>query len=227
MDPVQISGLMKARHSVRRYRSVPIEREKLGTLQRAVEDVNREGGLHIQLFTNNVCVFGSYYENCHSGFALIGPAGADEKIGYYGEALVLKAQELGLNTCWAGMYYDSRALKVDIARGEKLYLAIALGYGKTQGSPHAAKPARAISNVSSDSPQWFIDGIEAVLLAPSGMNRQSYHFSLESCSTGCNDNCRAACVKATPGPGSFSLVDLGIAKYHFELGAGRQDFIWA
>lgn len=29
----------------------------------------------------------------------------DERIGYYGEQLVLLAQALGLNTCWAGLSY--------------------------------------------------------------------------------------------------------------------------
>ena len=29
----------------------------------------------------------------------------EEKVGYYGEKIVILAQSLGLNTCWAGLTY--------------------------------------------------------------------------------------------------------------------------
>ena len=41
------------------------------------------------------------FENCTNYIAMVGKKSADldERCGYYGELLVLKAQELGLNTC--------------------------------------------------------------------------------------------------------------------------------
>ena len=60
-----------------------------------------------------------------------------EKAGYYGEKIVLKCQELGLNTCWVAMTYGKS--KAEIKRGQKLLIIISLGYGKTQGVPHKSK----------------------------------------------------------------------------------------
>lgn len=60
----------------------------------------------------------------------------DERIGYYGEQLVLLAQALGLNTCWAGLSYRKVNEAYKIEKGEKLTCMIALGYGETQGVSH-------------------------------------------------------------------------------------------
>lgn len=45
---------------------------------------------------------------------------------------VLKAQELGLNTCWVAMTHGKSA--AEIRKGEKLACIIALGYGADQGT---------------------------------------------------------------------------------------------
>lgn len=63
--------------------------------------------------------------------ALIGTRGQDEKIGHSGERIVLKAQELGLNSCWVGLTYEKGKTKVNKAKGEKIYCVLALGYGKS------------------------------------------------------------------------------------------------
>ena len=60
----------------------------------------------------------------------------DEKLGYYGERLVLEAQALGLNTCWVGLTYSKQAEHLTIGKDEKLVCVIALGYGATQGVTH-------------------------------------------------------------------------------------------
>ena len=59
-------------------------------------------------------------------------------------------------------------------------------------------------------------GVEAALLAPTAMNQQKFVFSLKE------DR-----VSIKPGLGFYSKVDLGIVKYHFELGAGDVPFQWA
>lgn len=41
----------------------------------------------------------------------------DEELGYQGERLVLKAQELGLNTCWVAMTHGKS--KAEIGKDEK------------------------------------------------------------------------------------------------------------
>ena len=64
-------------------------------------------------------------------------------------------------------------------------------------------------------PDWFEKGVEAALLAPTAMNQQKFVFVRKG-------NAVSAKAKA----GFYSKIDLGIVKYHFELGAGRDNFHW-
>ena len=102
-----------------------------------------------------------------------------------------------------------------VGKDEKLYCVIALGYGATSGVPHKSKSPDAVSDAIAP-PDWFRRGIEAVLLAPTAMNQQKFVFSL--------DGNR---VSAKAGGGFYTKIDLGIAKYHFETGAGIENFVWA
>lgn len=214
---------MKARHSVRTYTSQPIAASVLQTLEEEITACNRESGLHIQIVTNEPKAFDSFmahygkFSGVENYIALVGKkdAALDEKCGYYGERLALKAQQLGLNTCWVALTYKKIPGAFEIKSGEKLAVVIALGYGATQGSAHKSKAATEVSNLSSDSPAWFKAGIEAALLAPTAMNQQK--FSLQYTDGG-------VIVKA--GMGFYSKVDLGIVKYHFECAAGKENVIW-
>lgn len=215
---------MAARHSVRQYKDRPLELEQVSALREEIEKCNREGGLHIQLVTDEPRAFDGFmahygkFSGVTNYFALIGERGPglEEKCGYYGERLVLKAQQLGLNTCWVAMTYSKIKTAFTVGKGEKLCVVIALGYGETQGVPHKSKPAAEVMAVSGPVPEWFKQGIEAALLAPTAMNQQKFVFSLNG------DK-----VSVKPGLGFYSKIDLGIAKYHFELGAGTEYFTWA
>ncbi|MBR3353961.1 MAG: nitroreductase [Oscillospiraceae bacterium] len=210
------------RHSVRSYLDRPIEKDTADKLSEIIDRCNEESGLHIQLVLNEPKAFDSamaHYGNfkgVSNYIALIGRKGPDldEKCGYYGEKVVLEAQRLGLNTCWVAMTYKRipSAFKVD--KGEKLTVVIALGYGATQGVQHRSKPITDVSNCTDDSPEWFRKGVEAALLAPTAVNQQKFFFFLAGES-----------VEAKAGLAFYAKMDLGIAKYHFEIGSGRTD-IW-
>lgn len=150
--------------------------------------------------------------------AMIGKKGPDldEKCGYYGERLVLKAQQLGLNTCWAAMTYSKVKTAFTVNSGEKLCIVISLGYGKTNGVPHKSKPVETVAKADGPLPDWFRSGAEAALLAPTAMNQQKFLFTLDGNK-----------VSAKAGFGFYTKIDLGIAKYHFEIGAGIERFEWA
>jgi hypothetical protein len=158
------------------------------------------------------------FKNANNYLALVGKKDAyfEEKSGYYGEKIVLKAQQLGLNTCWVGLNYSKSQSAAAIKPGEKLLLVIAVGYGAAPGVSHPVKPIEAVSSVQGDMPDWFRCGVEAALLAPTAMNQQKFRFALQGNS-----------VQATAGTGFYTKVDLGIAKYHFEIGAGQRDWTWA
>lgn len=219
---MELMEAMKLRHSVRQYTDAVIPAEVLERLREEIDRCNREGGLHIQLVTDEPRAFDSFmahygkFSGVKNYIALVGPKGErlEELCGYYGERLVLKAQRLGLSSCWVAMTYKKIPGAFQVARGEKLTVVIALGYGQTQGVPHSSKAAAAVS-APANAPAWFRAGVEAALLAPTAMNQQK--FFLE---------CDGDTVRAKAGSGFYTKVDLGIVKYHFELGAGKENFTW-
>lgn len=144
--------------------------------------------------------------------AVVGKKSAklDERLGYYGQKLVLKAQEIGLNTCWVAMSHGKP--KAEVKKGEKLICLISLGYGTTEGVPHKSKPMQAVSSCAGEMPEWFSTGIEAALLAPTAMNQQKFFFELLPSGE----------VKGTCGKGFYTKLDYGIAKYHFETASGKK-----
>ncbi len=219
MDAVE---LMRSRHSVRSYLNKAIEEQKLSVLNAAIDAINREAGLHIQLFTEepeafdaNAAHYGQF-SGCRNYFAMVGGKDDDEKIGYYGEKLVLLAQELGLNTCWVALTFKRNRVRIDAEKNEKLHVVIALGYGANQGVPHKSKSVTELSNLSESSPEWFRKGMEAALLAPTAVNQQKFSFTQKGRE-----------VRARTKLTFYGRMDLGIAKYHFELGAGKENFDWA
>lgn len=221
---MDILEAMQLRHSVRSYLEKPLEDDKKCTLQNEIDAINRESGLHIQLVTHEPKAFDSLmahygkFSGVTNYIALVGKKSRDldERCGYYGERLVLLAQQLGLNTCWVAMTYKKIPGAFQVASGEKLTVVIALGYGATQGVPHKSKPVESVAKVSGTAPDWFLNGVRAALLAPTAMNQQKFTFTLEH-----------EKVQAKAGAGFYTKVDLGIAKYHFEAGAGSENFQWA
>ena len=146
----------------------------------------------------------------------------DERIGYYGEHLVLLAQTLGLNTCWVGLSYSKVPGTYVLEEGEKIACYIAIGYGETQGVGHKIKTVEQVSNASDITPSWFKKGVEAALLAPTAVNQQKFSFE----HVGVKNNCHLIRAKKGFSMIGYTKMDLGIAKYHFEIGAGEVNFEW-
>lgn len=215
---------MKVRHSVRRYKDKSLDGEIISALEAEIESCNKESGLHIQLVTDEPKAFDSFmahygkFSGVTNYIAMIGKKGTDleEKCGYYGERLVLRAQQLGLNTCWVAMTYTKIKTAFSLEKGEKLCIVIALGYGETQGVAHRSKSFDQVARAEGEIPAWFRNGVKAALLAPTAMNQQKFQFILDG------DK-----VRAKPGIGFYAKIDLGIAKYHFELGADKPGLKWS
>ncbi len=102
---------IRSRHSVRKFLDKPLSDDSVSALRSEIETCNKESGLHIQLITNEPEAFqagkASYgqFKCCKNYLALVGAKGQDEKIGYYGERIVLTAQSLGINSCWVALTY--------------------------------------------------------------------------------------------------------------------------
>lgn len=215
---------MREHHSVRSYLDKPIEGEVRAALEAAIAECNAEGGIHLQLVTDESLAFGGFmakygkFSRVRNYIACVGPKGPelDEKLGYYGQRVALLAQSLGLNSCWVALTFSKGKCAAQVGPGEKLACVIALGYGATQGAGHKVKAAQEVSSAAADAPQWFADGVEAALLAPTAMNQQKFMLTLDG-----------ERVRAEATGGFYSKVDLGIVKYHFELGASKPHSIWA
>lgn len=209
---------IKTRHSVRQYLDKPIEKDKRNVLLKDVEEINKESGLNIQILFDEPECFDSAmahygkFSGVNNYIALVGKKSKnlDERCGYYGERLALLAQTLGLNTCWVALTHGKSAAKIN--KGEKQVCLISLGYGKIRGFAHKSKSFEQLTKTNGETPEWFKNGMEAVMLAPTAMNQQKFIFELN----GENVTAKVA------GFGFYSKVDLGIVKYHFEIGSGRK-----
>ena len=225
-----IQEAIEARHSVRAYKEQPLAAEVVKALEKKITELNREGHLHMQLILNEPKAFqgtlAKYgkFRGVNNYIVMAGQKAddLDERIGYYGEQLVLMAQTLGLNTCWVGLSYSKVPGTYVLEDGEKIACYIAVGYGETQGVGHKVKTVEQVSNASETTPSWFKKGVEAALLAPTAVNQQKFSFEYVGMKDGHHQ------VRAKKG---FSMIgytktDLGIAKCHFEVGAGKENFEW-
>ncbi len=247
---------VNVRITTRMYEDEKIDSDLSRQLRQNIDAVNLISGLHMQLIENCPQVFAranaeGHFRNAQNFIALIGPAGSDEAreaAGYYGERLVLSAVLMGLQTGWVAGSWDKAEAErcCDISDNEELYLGIVIGYQEeysalmeesyeqrceTQRTHRPSKSADELFTVKAAAgtasagtaavpPQWFMDGVAAAAKAPSAMNRQPAMFSYD------------------PGSGSveayiggrdstmFAYTDLGIAKLHFQIGAGGGSWEW-
>lgn len=213
--------IIKKRHSVRSYIDKPINQNEINILNEEIEKINQKHQLNFQLIVNDSKTFKTMlaryglFKGVTNYFVLVADKNTDEEIiGYYGEYLVLLSQKLGLNTCWVGLTYKKNKCQAKVKENEKIFCVIALGYGEYQGKPHKNKPIDKVME-AVNPPSWFIEGVEAAMLAPTAINQQKFKFIYS------NEQVIAQCFK-----GPYSKIDLGIVKYHFEIGAQKDHSIW-
>jgi nitroreductase len=214
---MDIMKAIETRHSVRQYKDIPIEQKKRDELNDLCREINGKSGLNIQIIYDEPRCFDSImahygkFTGVKNYIAIVGKKekSLDEKAGYYGEALVLKAQELGLNTCWVAMTHGKS--KATVAKGEKLVIIIALGYGENSGTAHKSKPVEQLVKCAENTPEWFMTGAKAAMLAPTAVNQQKFLIELDG-----------DCAKITAPAGILTRLDLGIVKYHFEVASGHK-----
>ena len=213
-----IREAIDARHSVRQYLKRPIDGTVLNALQDEIAACNAESGLNIRLVQNDPDavkgLWASYgaFENADNYLMLAGPDTDDlyRLAGYWGERLVLFSETLGLSTCWIAGSYKKGRVKKTLSDGEALAAIISIGYAAKPGKPHRSKTFKQVTDVEGDAPDWFRAGVEAALLAPTAINQQRFRFTFRD---------GKATVRPLSGP--YTLIDLGIVQYHFEIGAQK------
>lgn len=223
---MSVMKTIRARHSVREYEAGPLEEGVRERLQTVIDECARQSGLDIQLVTDNPEAFQIVGgiglvrgAEAHIDFVAEGSA-SDEAIGYWGQRIVLAAQEMGLNTCWVAMMARKKS-KAKLRSGASVRLGIAVGRGKTNGSPRRTKSVDALSVVEcGEAPAWFAVAMEAAQLAPTAINGQHFRITLRA-------DGRTVKAEATKKRG-WCTVDLGIVKRNFEEAANESgaDWVW-
>lgn len=215
------------RCSRRTYIDKPIEKSKIRDIEEIIFKLNKEGNLSFEFIINN----GKAFENVKKSYGLfknvknyIVVKGKKqeflmEKMGYYGEQLVLEATILGLGTCWVGGTFDRQSCPCKVEEDEILYGLIAIGYVEenlslkekviSKISHRNTKSIEEMYESDENVPQWFINGMKAVQKAPSAINKQPVKFNYKK------ENVTAKVLGNSDG----EVVDLGIAKLHFEIGS--------
>ncbi len=207
-----------ARHSVRNYKDQQIDAQTAALIQEKVKELNEASGLHLQFMKDAGNTYNRFLSKTMglgtvpSVVACIGKDSKDleEKIGYYGEKLVLYLQQLGLNSCWTGTF-NKKGTGAQIGENERLVIMIAVGYGQDQGKAHRSKRPEEVAEAETPWPEWFRQGVEMALLAPTAINQQKFMIRLKEDGS----------LEFFDKKGPFSKVDLGIVKCHFEIGSGR------
>lgn len=210
---MDILDIMRKRHSVRQYEEKKIEEDKRAILNNFVDEINKENHLNIQICYDEPTAFNTFmahygkFNGVSNYIALVAKKGMDEVLGYQGERLVLKAQEIGLNTCWVALTYGKGKVKINKENDEKLYCVISLGYGKNQGAVHKTKSIDKVLEIIGEKPEYLDRGVKACLMAPTAINQQKFKII-------CNNG--IVTIKKN-GLGFYTDMDLGIIKCHFEL----------
>lgn len=208
------------RHSVRHYSPATLTEEQKTIIEDQIRQVNASTGLHLQLilddpkaFEGPLAKYGKFV-GVRNYIALVGPRTrkGSEQMGYYGEKLVLICQLLGLNTCWVGLSFSKTDGAVKVEKNEKYIAVITVGVGESCGVAHHNKGLDQIAPGYDDAPSWFREGVDCVMLAPSAMNFQNFKFEYK-------DGEVRASNRNLPCAG----LDLGIAKFHFDIGSGKYE----
>lgn len=222
---------IRERHSVREYDGKPLAQAEFDALGAVVEECARESGLDIQLVGDNPEVFNviarfGLIRGCRTHVAFVvddaklggtTKAAVDEVIGYWGQEIVLAAQDMGLNTCWCALCSRKKSRAV-VAPGKKVRLVIAVGHGKTQGFPRKTKSIGALSSVEcAKAPAWFAAAMEAAQLAPTAMNNQNFKITLLS---------DGKTVRIEAPQSGLNVIDEGIVRRNFEIAASEAGADW-
>ncbi len=215
---------IKDRHTVRTYNGIALEDDVLAAFQSKITEINEKEGLNFQIVNGKENAFYEFtirygkWTGVTNFIALVGKntEHLEELCGYYGEQLVLMAQQMGLRTGWVDTIYTEKPKSIEVAADERLVISIAIGYSELKGSTHKVKSVDELSTVDGDMPEWFANGMEMAQLAPTAGNQQLFHI-----------HWNGEQLHISTKPGFLEMVDVGIAKYHFEIGAGIDHSMWS
>lgn len=248
-EHTQLIDALNVRITTRHYDADPIDPDAARQLESSIDAINTLSGLDIQLVQGHPDVFAAdnasgHLANASNYLALVGPKGDQEsleKAGFYGQRLVLTATLYGLGTGWVAGSWDADRARSHcrVTGSQDLYLAITIGPSKTEAAygsqdyealcerQRTHRPSKTYEELTApmegdarnQAPDWFKAGVEAAAKAPSAMNGQPVLFAYDPVRSD-------AVARLDPAVSTGSLVDLGIAKLNFQIGAGAGTWLW-
>ena len=230
---------IEKRRSRRRFDpSLPLTPETLAALEKVCNQFTPYPSARSRLVTESSesvfkGVIGGYgkVKGTHTFIAFIGDMDepfVQEKVGYTGEAIILEATALGLNTCWVAGFFRPEIVTslIEVTEEEQVLAITPVGYAREQesweeklmsrfGRSHNRLPlSKLVRGLPKEQwPNWVSVSLEAARLAPSAVNRQPWGFNV-------NDDNITVFVR-TSGP-EFNVskrLDCGIAMLHLEVAA--------
>ena len=121
--------------------------------------------------------------------------------------------------------YKDQPLSKEVAKRLEEEIAVVNQKGNLhvqQVSRSAVRTLGSSKSASDAIPSWFRKGVEAALLAPTAVNQQKFSFEY----VGMSNNRHQVRARRGFSMIGYTKMDLGIAKYHFEVGAGKVNFEW-
>lgn len=223
---------IEQRISCRAYDEAALSAEEQETIQKLIQSICAESGLHFLFCDDTVPgqkvkmsnMFSGSIHNFAALYAKDDPLEA-EKLGYYGQKLMMELTKMGLGTCWVASTYDAASISLPAPEGELLWDIMPFGHPakkmpvkqRTVRTGLRQRDRKLSEFVESDLPfdelpDWIRKGAEAILLGPSAVNEQAINLVWK-------DNTLTAYIYKEDRKVVYN--DLGIAKYMFVLGAAE------
>lgn len=233
---MDLKEAIEARYSRRNYLTTSLDLEVVAQLQHLIVQYAEEAGARIELVLDNGAAFEGFrrsygmFKGVRHYLGLIhekDDVATAERLGYYGELLVLHAVTLGLGTCWVSGSFDRKACPFSLSESETILSTIVVGNVEQGESSKERfirkrvslkrKPVAEMLSSDVEAPDWLLSGMRAVQLAPSAANRQPALFSYKE---------GHLSAGTEHGESTSYALDLGIAKCNFEIGAGGGSWAW-
>eukprot|EP00704_Kipferlia_bialata_P010964 g10964.t1 len=146
-DADMLTSAMATRYSTRKYSPPPISPEALRALQEYAEELSGicpdvrfavgEATPESKLFKLEFLIRASFKNasNFCAGLVRMGSVGSDALIGLCGEMMILKAESLGVHTCWIGGTLRKGEILKSLAPGDNWTVAFITPLGNPETQP--------------------------------------------------------------------------------------------
>lgn len=224
------------RTSRRTYIDQDIDDMDILAILKLIDKINEKSSLNIQFIKDGeegISGFKASYgmiSGVKSFIALVGNNKIEnfkQKLGYYGEMIVLEATSMGLGTCWVGGTYDNKKCVSHIKFNEEdeLVCIIVIGHTPKELSikekvvKKLNKKNKKLEDIlisnKNNICSWIESGIECALKSPSALNKKEISYEIYE------NKIKAFISSKNYG---YEEIDLGISMLHFELGADSKGY---